>query len=146
MGFNEVKQLRKSFFRKIQVIVFSSTELQNHRTAGSGGHLWRLPNPSPCSEQGHLQWVAQDSFQVGFGYVQGWRVHSLPGKLVPVPDHSPSRKGFNYVKWNLLCFSLCPLSFSSFTGLHEMRLALPSFPLAPSTKCLYTVVLWFLMI
>lgn len=49
-------------------------------------------------------------------------------------------------KWNLLklnLFQFVPTAFSSFSGLHEMRLALPSFLLAPSTKCLYTVVLLF---
>lgn len=45
-------------------------------------------------------------------------------------------------KLEFAVFQFVPTVFSSFIGLHEVRLALPSF-LSPSTKGLYIVVLLF---
>ncbi|KAK4823251.1 hypothetical protein QYF61_000218 [Mycteria americana] len=56
----------------------------------SGGHLVQ----PPLLKQSHLETVAQDPSQTAFEYLQGRRLHKLPGQPVPVLDHPHSKKGF----------------------------------------------------
>jgi len=46
--------------------------------------LDRTTGPTPLLKQGHLQPVAQDNVHMAFEYLQGWRLHSVPGQPVPV--------------------------------------------------------------
>ena len=48
----------------------------------------------PLLKQDHLELVAQDSVQLGFEYLQGWRLHTLPGQAVPVLSHPHSKNRF----------------------------------------------------
>jgi len=54
------------------------------------------------------------SCQPGFEYLQGRRLHTLSERPVLVFDQPHSKKAafFLVFKWNLLCFSLCPLIVS----------------------------------
>ena len=66
---------------------------QNHKMV-FGRELWRSPGLNPLLKQGHLELVAQDHVQTVFEYLQGWRLHNLSGKPVPVLSHSQSEKVF----------------------------------------------------
>lgn len=59
-----------------------------------GRDLWKLYNPNPCSEQGRLEQVGQSCVQAAFEYLQGWTLHGLSGKPVPVSNRSHSKKDF----------------------------------------------------
>ena len=52
-----------------------------------GRDLWRSSGPTPLLKQGHPEQAAQDCVQMAFEYLQGWRLHSLPGQPVPVLGH-----------------------------------------------------------
>uniref|UniRef100_A0A8C0ES58 receptor protein-tyrosine kinase n=1 Tax=Bubo bubo TaxID=30461 RepID=A0A8C0ES58_BUBBB len=54
----------------------------------SGGHLVQCP----LLKQGHLELVAHNHIQTAFEYLQGWRLHNLPGQPVPVLGHPHSQK------------------------------------------------------
>lgn len=70
----------------------------SHRAVEVGESLWRS-SPTPCSDQGKLEQVAQNIAQLGTEYLQGWWLCNLSGEPVSVLDHSPYRKVF--------FFSLC---------------------------------------
>jgi len=55
----------------------------------SGGHL---VIPPTLLKQGHLELVAKDHAQMAFEYLQGWRLHNLPGQPVPVLGHVSQSK------------------------------------------------------
>jgi len=57
-------------------------------------NLWRLSGPKPLLKQGHLQPVVQDCIQITFDYLQGWRLHNLPGQPVPLLSHPHSGEVF----------------------------------------------------
>jgi len=44
-----------------------------------GRHLWRSAGPTPLLKQGCLELVVQDHVQTAFEYLQGGRLHNLPG-------------------------------------------------------------------
>ena len=56
--------------------------------------LDRTTGPTPLLEQGHLQPVSQDHDQTAFEYLQGWRLHQLPGQPAPALDHTHGEKVF----------------------------------------------------
>jgi len=60
------------------------TESQHHRMAGVGRALCGSPSPTPVPKQGHPEQAAQDLVQAGLEYLQRRRLHSLPGKPVPL--------------------------------------------------------------
>ena len=80
--------------------------------AETGKDLWRTSGPNLLLKQ-----VAQDRVQMAFEYLQGGRLHNLPGQLVPVLSHPHREKVFLDVQGNLLYFGLCPLS-GPVTGHH----------------------------
>lgn len=50
------------------------------------------------------------SVQMAFGYLQGGRLHILPGQHIPVFGHTCSKmKAFLMFRPSLLCFSFCPV-------------------------------------
>jgi len=49
-----------------------------------GRDLWRSPDPTPFLKLGHIQQAVPDRIQVAFEYLQGRRLHSLPGQPVTV--------------------------------------------------------------
>lgn len=49
---------------------------------------------NPLLRWSHLELVAPQCVQVAFDCFQGWRLHNLPGQLVPVLGHPQSEKGF----------------------------------------------------
>jgi len=53
-----------------------------------GRDLWRSSCPTPLLKQKHLQQIAQDDVQLAFEYLQGRKLHNLPGQPVPVLSHS----------------------------------------------------------
>jgi len=62
---------------------------QNHRLVGVYRDLWRSSRPL-AAKAGSLHWVAQESIRVGFEYLQGRSLHTLPEQPVPLlcPLHS----------------------------------------------------------
>lgn len=73
-----------------------SETAENHRISDwlgqggiSGNHLdlWRSFSPMSPAKVGHL--VAQDNFQITFGYPQGWKFHNFPGQPVQCKVPSP---------------------------------------------------------
>ncbi|KAK4825368.1 hypothetical protein QYF61_027121 [Mycteria americana] len=78
------------------------TESQNHRIIEwfwLEGTFKGHPVQSPCNEQGHLQLdqVAQSPIQPDLDCLQGWGIHHLSGKPVPVFHHPHLLKGRNKV-------------------------------------------------
>lgn len=69
-------------------------EVQNRERAAVRRSLWRLLSLTTCSEQGHLERDAQDHVQSDSKHFQEWRVHSIPGQLVPVFDYSCCKRIF----------------------------------------------------
>ena len=53
---------------------------QNLRLLEVRTGLWRSSGPTPLLKQDHLEPVAQDHIQVAFEYLQGRRVHNVPGQ------------------------------------------------------------------
>jgi len=68
------------------------TVSQNHRIAGVGRELCGSSSPTPLPKQADLDQAAQDHVQVGLEYLQGKRIHSLPGQPVPVLCHPQSEE------------------------------------------------------
>jgi len=80
--------------------------------------------------QGQLQLVAQGCVHLCSEYLQGWTLHNLSGKLVPVFDDPHSKKVFLTFTGNFRCFNLCPLPFVLSLGMTERSQATSSsFPL-----------------
>lgn len=73
----------------------------------SGGHLAQ----APLLKQSRLQTVAQDRSQTALEYLQGGRLHKLPGMayLCQCSVTLTVKKGFLMFRGNLLGFGLCPM-------------------------------------
>ena len=71
-----------------------------------GEDLWVSPSPTPLQQLPAA--VAQESIQVGFGYLQRRKVHSLCVQPAPELCQHASRC-FSHVQAELLCSSLFPL-------------------------------------
>jgi len=108
----------------MQVWKTNTAHIQNHTTVKVGRELWRSSSPTPLLKQGHLQPVSQDHDQTAFEYLQGWRLHQLPGQPVPVLGHPHNEKLFPDVRGILLCFRWCQLLLVLLLGTTEKRLAL----------------------
>lgn len=63
-----------------------------------GRDVCRSPGPTPLLKQGHLGPSDQDRVQTASKYLQGWRLHNLPGQPAPVLHHPHSKKVFLYVQ------------------------------------------------
>jgi len=81
-----------------------------------GKDLWRSSSPTPQLKQGPLEPFAQDYVQSAFELLQGWRLHSLSGQLVPVLDHPHSKKMFPDVQVEPPVFQ-----FASFASCSDAR-------------------------
>jgi len=66
------------------------SQSQNDRTVDVGWALCMSPGPTPALKNSHLELVTQDPIQMAFEYLQGGRLHYLPGQPVPELDHSQS--------------------------------------------------------
>ncbi|KAK4828375.1 hypothetical protein QYF61_026113 [Mycteria americana] len=96
------------------------------------------PQPTPLLKQGHLEPVAQDRVQTAFEYLQGWRLHKLPGQSVPLLSQPHSKKVFPDVQREPPVFSLCPLPLVLSLGTMEKSLAPSSLhrPFRPWILCI----------
>jgi len=73
----------------------------------------------PSSEQGQLQQVAQGCSPLGFEYLQGWGLYSLPGQ--PVFNHLHGKEDFfssffSYAQREPHMFQFVPIEFWPVTG------------------------------
>jgi len=89
---------------------------------GVGRDLWGSSSPTPLLKQGHLQQAAQDLVQADR---EGDSTTSL-GSLFQCSVTLRGKKFFLMFRWNLLCFSLCPLPLVLSLGTTEKSLALSS--------------------
>lgn len=100
-----------------------------HIKSGSGCMASLEVSPTPCSQQGHLEPVAQGCIPLDFEYLQRWRLYKLSGQLVLVFDtglYYWQENVFSYVlmfKWNFVCFSLCSLTHA-LSGIKRASLVL----------------------
>lgn len=62
----------------------------NHRRMEVAQEFRKSSCSSLLHKQANLELVAQGHFQMAFGPLQGWRLHSLPGQLVPMLNHPHS--------------------------------------------------------
>lgn len=86
---------------------FTRTKSQHHRMSKVGRPLWWSSGPTSLLK---LEPVVQDLIQMALEYLQGWRIHNLPGWPVQAPGHSHSKK--KKVSWcseGIPVLSLCPL-------------------------------------
>ena len=91
-------------------------ELYYHRKLEVGRDLWRSSGPTPLLKQGHLELAAQDHVQMASEYLQGWRLHPLPGQPVPVLGHPHSKILFPDVQREPPVFQFGPIASGHFTG------------------------------
>lgn len=92
----------------------------------SGDHL----QPTPCSELGF-----QDRVWSDFEYLQGWILQSLLSSLFWFLVSLSVTKVLRHLKWNFLCFTLCPLPLFLSPGTTEKILSLS---VLTSVRYLYT--------
>lgn len=74
--------------------------------------------PTPLIEQAYLAPVTQDHVQLGFEYLQGWRVHSLSRQPVPVLSHPDGKKMLRDVHRRPPVFHFVSIASSPATGNH----------------------------
>lgn len=82
----------------------------HHRTAGAGRHP-ESGQSNPWLKAGWGTVVCSGLWSARTEYLQGWRLHNLSGKGVPVFNHSNST-----IFISLFYFSLCPLLLVLSTG------------------------------
>jgi len=73
-----------------------------------GRQLYRQSCPTPVLKQGHLEPVVQDSVQLAFKYLQGWRLHNPSGQPLPLLSHPHSEKVFPDVQTEPSVFQAVP--------------------------------------
>ena len=63
-----------------------------HGITEVGRHLWRSPNPTPCSKHGQLEQFDQDHVHFGFEHLQGriFKFHKFSGQPIAMFDHPHS--------------------------------------------------------
>lgn len=91
---------------KMGCVSQTAPRAETHRTVEAGG---RSASPTSLPKQGQLRQFAQDSIQLSFEYLQGWRLHSFARQPLPVLNHPHSKSVFSPISWDLPRFSLCPL-------------------------------------
>ena len=64
---------------------------------------------SPLIEQAHAEQEAQEHLQAGFEWLQGRRLHNLPGQPVPLLWHPHRKEGFSHIEVELPVFQLVPI-------------------------------------
>lgn len=79
---------------------------QTHTVAEVGRDLLLLASPTLLPKAVTYKQVVQNL--TGSEYLQEWRPHNISVQLVPV-FYLMVKKCFLVLRWNLLCFSLCPL-------------------------------------
>ena len=89
---------------------------QNHRTAQVGRGLLRSRGLPLQLKHGHLELVAQVCIQLGFAYLQGWRLHNLSGQPVPVLGHPHSKRVFPDVQREPPVFQCVSIGSGPVTG------------------------------
>jgi len=84
---------------------------------GVGRDHWGSSGPT---KQGHPEQVAQDRVQAGLEYLQGRRLHSLPGKPVPGLHHPQSEEVLPHLQLELplLQLVLVPVAPCPVAGHH----------------------------
>lgn len=78
--------------------------IQNHRMAEFERDLWRSSGATFLLKQGYLKLLAQSQVQESSEYLQGRRLHNLPGQPLSVLSHSPSKKMFAAVQMTASVF------------------------------------------
>lgn len=102
---------------------------------GWKAHL-EVTSPTPL-KQGHLELLAHDQVRLGFGCLQGMRLHNFSGKLCQCSATFKVEMCFLLFRQSLLCLSMCPLPSDLAMDTTEMSLAPSSFP---PIKYLYTLL------
>jgi len=69
-------------------------------------------------KQGHLQPVAGHHVQAAFEYLQGWRLHTLPGQPVPELGDPHSEKVFPDVQTEPAVLQFVSIASGPVTGQH----------------------------
>lgn len=104
-----------------------NTTVEMHRAAEAGGHLWKLPSPTLCSKQCHLQRHCLGSCPAGVCICSDtdwtaslgclWQCSSTPTEGEKTPEVI-----FFLFKKNVLYFNLCPFTaFASHISLHSQN-------------------------
>jgi len=107
-----------------QIVCSSSVHWQVHhkitesRMLGVGRDLCGSSSPTPLPKQGHLQQAAQDLVQAGLEYLQGRRIHSLPGQPVPVLRHPQREDVLPHVQTELPMLQFVPVAPCPVAGHH----------------------------
>lgn len=99
---------------------------ENPRMVGVGRDLWRFPLP----QQGHPEQVTQECIQVGLGFLQTGRLHTLPGQF-QCSATLHGKRFFLMLRWNSTWFSLWPLLLILLLGTAGKSLALSSWHQRP---------------
>lgn len=82
----------------------------NHRRMEVAQEYRKSSCPSTLHKQDNLELVAQDHFQMAFGHLQGWRLHSLPGQTCANAQSPSKLKGVSCCSGGpSFYFNLCPL-------------------------------------
>ena len=89
---------------------------QNHTMIEVGRNLWMSSGPTLLLKRRCLEQVAQDHVQTTFEYLQGWRLHNLPGQSVSVLGHPHSEKAFPDVQREPPVFQFVPIASGPVTG------------------------------
>ena len=92
--------------------------LQTHRVFEVGRDPWKTAGPASLLRQGHPEPVAQHHVQAASEYLQGWRLHNLPGQSVPVLGHPHSEKMFPDVQKEPPVFQVVPTASGPVSGHH----------------------------
>jgi len=80
--------------------------------------LCRSSGPTLLLKQGLLLLATQEGVQTAFEYLQGWRLHSLSGQLVPVVGHPYSKKVLPDVQREPPVFQFVFIASDPVTGHH----------------------------
>lgn len=96
------------------------TELQNGWVWEA---LWRSPDPTIGSSQGHIEPMIHDHLQTPFEYLPQRRPHHLSRQPMPLLCHLTMRKCCLTFRVNLLCFIFFPLPLVPSLGSMEKSLA-----------------------
>lgn len=74
-----------------------------------GSDLWRTIWFKPMLKQGHLELTAPDHVKMAFEYLQGGRLHNLPGQCVSAWSHS--KRVFSEAQVEPPVFQFVPIAF-----------------------------------
>lgn len=86
---------------------FPGEETQNHRIFEAGRTPLEIVLSDPLLKQGQLWQIARDCIQLGFEYLQKWRLHHVPRQSIPEFDHCHSKKMFSCVQMRFNVYSVC---------------------------------------